>query len=713
MRWLSVLLSLVICHGTIAQVADRSDSIGLPNSENGWYLAPHGTIRILVIFAEIDYDKVPSQDPQPEPTVDWLKGQLPAWKDDLFDPFPLEQPKAMVSRYYSEISLGGFVVLGDYLDHVVIIRQSEHKNLRDLSGLAWGEANKFGALHTAHDLSMADFDMWTDGGKPGKPKVNRPDIHPSYDHVMVILRNSSLTHGQGSTDAGSAGLLFGYPSDTQSRFGAMNGLPFAILKHEFNHLLLGGNNFHSGGGNAPQFDSYILCDQGGWSMMGAANSSLLTCSAWDRDRLGWKADGAPYRINVHDQDGAYRNGDLDPLAGDTGLFILKDLIPSGDAMRIRMPFLPDNVYQQWLWIENHQTTSRNGSPTDQFHWTSTNNPCLSNAVPGLYMTMQIEREEKVGNNIYGGSADYLHPLTASGHYDVILTTDTIRASCPFHGQTIAYRLRTRWENPLSGNCEQELVVYDRNKDGKVERGEHFVMGAGYRPNGSFVDDAGMFGAARHAWTADGERVLGLATNPSSANMLTLRCNGKQEYNKGVPPDNRAIYLNGIRVELVEQRANGDIAVRVSTGDTRLEEHVRWCADSIVLPPLHGKDGNALTVARGGRLLLDRSRTPTRMDLQEEVKGYSYFAPPTRFTVTNGARMLLEPKSELRLENGSELHLMPGSELIVEGCAKLKVDRSSHIVVHGDAKLDAKASTLRKLRRKGRLTDADGSGPIPQ
>src|SRR5690606_8779858 len=196
----------------------------------------------------------------------------------------------------------------------------------------------------------------------------------------------------------------------------------------------------------------------------------------------------------------------------------------------------------------HQTASRNGSPTDRFHFEESGGACLSNAVPGLYMTMQIEREEKMGSNIYSGSADYLRPLTASGHYDVILTDDTIHEACPFNGRSIAYRLRTSHENPLAGNCAQELVVYDRKQDGKVERGEQRVLGAGYRPNGRLVNDAAMFGAARHAWSINGDRVLGLATNPSSANILTLRCNGKREYNKGQPPDNRTVYLNGIRVE---------------------------------------------------------------------------------------------------------------------------------------------------------------------
>ncbi|MFT3884372.1 MAG: hypothetical protein QM724_02750 [Flavobacteriales bacterium] len=701
MRWCLLFLLL----GAARPGSAQPGTAAVPRSENGWYLSPHGTIRVLVLFAEVVYDKNPSRDPQPVPTNDWPKGQLPAWKDDLFDPRPLAQPKAMVSRYYHDISLDDYTVLGDYVDQLITIRESEHANFGDWSGNAWVAANRQATLHTAHGSTINDLDQWHDSSNPGMPKMAGADEPHSYDHVMVILRNSSLTHGQGSTDAGSAGQLFGYPSDTQSRFGAMNGLPFEILKHEFNHLLLGGNNFHSAGGNAAQFSSYLLSLQGGWSMMGAASSSLLTACAWDRDRMGWGAKDAPYRINAHDAQGGYVNSDLDPLAGDTGIFILKDFVTQGDALRIRMPFLPEGEYRQWLWVENHQTYARNGSPTDRFHWENTNADCLSPAVPGLYMIMQIERENKSGPDLFGGYADYLHPLTACGYYDVSLTDDTVPA-CPFGGQDRAYRKEARWMNPLSGNCEQELPVYDRNKDGRVERSEHFVMGSGYQPGGELVTDAALFGAARHAWSANSKRVLNIGSNPSSANILTLGCNNKRELNKHAPPDNRTVYLNGIRIELQEQYANGDIAVRVCTGDTRLTEDTRWCADSIVLPPLRGRDGRSLTVSAGKRLLIDRSRTPTRMDLQETKGGFSYFAPPTSFTIASGASVLLERKSVLSLDNRSAMHLMPGAELVLDRTAKLHVASGSRIVVHRDAKVSARPKVLRKLRKRKQLIDAD-------
>jgi hypothetical protein len=49
----------------------------LQRSENGWHLSPHGTIRILVVFAEIEYDQSREKDPQPDGAEHWPKGQLP------------------------------------------------------------------------------------------------------------------------------------------------------------------------------------------------------------------------------------------------------------------------------------------------------------------------------------------------------------------------------------------------------------------------------------------------------------------------------------------------------------------------------------------------------------------------------------------------------------------------------------------------------------
>lgn len=700
MRFLLLFLALLLVPGVAAQPDQAATGAAVPNSANGWYLSPQGTIRILVIFAELDYDVHPEKDPQPNGADHWPKGQLPNWKDDLFDPFPLARPKAQVTRYYHDVSLGHFTVLGDYVDRLVTIRESEQDRMGDWSAMAWEGANKFGTLRTAHGLALADFDLWTDGGKPGLPKIDRPDAQPSYDHVMVILRNSHiLTDGQGSTDAGSAGLLYGHPSDTQSRFGAKNGLPFGILKHEFNHLLLGGNNFHSGGGNAPIFTGYFIPVQGGWSLMGAANSSLTTCSGWDRDRLAWRPGENRFRISARGPDGNEVNGDIDPLAGDTGTFVLRDFVPTGDAVRIRMPFLEADEYPQWLWLENHQTTARNGSPTDQFQYQYMD--CVKPAVPGIYMQMQVDKERKEGGDIYGGHADYLRPVLATGNHDWRLRGDTITYKCLWPGPTAPYLIKQAWANPLSGMQEQEFPLFDRDGDGKLTRKEALVPRVGIW-NGRTVDDGGFMGSTRQVFTPQGNRRIAMGTNPSSANMLTLAANMNKEVNKGKKPDNRTVYLNGISIELLEQRADGAIVLRVRSGDTRLTADVRWCADSIVLPPLHGYEGTALTLAAGTSLLIDRSATPTRMAAQGGGPGKWWFSPPTKFTVAPEARMVLERGARLQLANNSVLHIMPGAELMVHPKAKLEVGPGTQVVLHGNARLSAKNRVLSKLRRKGRL-----------
>ncbi len=702
--YLGLMRGIFIFLFSVALVQAGAQERPLQNSEHGWYLNPHGTIRILLIYAEIEYDVEPNNDPQPGGAEHWRKGQLPNWKDDVFDPHPLESPVAMVSRYYHDISLGQYVVLGDYVDKMITIKESEHGNVRQAHGLstvAVTEVNKMGELRTRHGLKVEDFDMWKRGGKPGRPKEPGPDDPHSYDHVMVILRNSTLTHGQGSVDPGSAGSLFGHGSDSQSRFGGMNALPFAILKHEFNHLLLGGNNFHSGGGNAAQFQSFFICLQGGWSMMGAGGSSLLTCTGWDRQRLGWIPEGSEFELAARAADGSMVNGDIDPIAGDTGIYVLRDFVTTGDVLRIRIPFIPEDRYQQWLWIENHQGYARNGSPTDRFHWEGTG-PCIDPVEPGLFMVMQIDREDRVGANIYGGHADYLRVLPARGAYDLYLRGDTIFNACPFGGRTLPFIMDERRMNPLTGNHEQELPVYDHNNDGVLEGGAHFSPGTRIR-RGREDGEMAFFGRPDHAFRMNGDRKLGMGTNPSSANMMTLVSAGKRAQYGTDAPNVRKIYPNGISVEMIAMAPDGAITIRVRANDTRLTQDVRWCADSIALPVLRGADGGSMTIAGRVKLTLDRSGTPTRIDQPDTTSGGRvWFSSTTNLEVSEGARIKLEPRAVLQLRNGSTMDLMPGSELELQRRARLNIDRGCVIRVHGDAKITGEQRRVERAMRRGRI-----------
>jgi hypothetical protein len=673
-------------------------------SEHGWYLSPSGTIRVLVLFAEIEYDVDRSKDPQPDGAEHWPKGRLPKWSDELFDPQAYPVPQAVVSRYYHDISLGHLTVLGDYMDEMLTLKESEHSGLANGHGinrLVIKEANERGGLRTRNGLSVADFDLWKRGGRPGMPKVSGADEPHSYDHVMVILRNSTLTHGQGSVEPGSSGKLFGYESDSQSRFGGMNALPFEILKHEFNHLFLGGNNFHSGGGNAPHFQGYFIALQGGWSMMGGASSSLLTCTGWDRDRLGWQARDACSRINARDLKGGCVRGDLDPVRGDTGTFVLRDFITSGDALRIRMPYLDSTEYPQFLWLENHQGWRLNGSPTDRFHY-ELEMACVQGMVPGILAVMQVDRETKVGANIYSGHSDYLRALPASGFHDMFPRGDTVTFQCLWPGPIEPLVVKDRWQNPLTGASELEIPLFDRGRGDVLLRAKDGIIPRVEERNGRYLDEAMFFGHARQVFTPTGNNELGKSTNPSLTNMMTFTSTSGRASFDGKAPDNRVVHLSDIRVKVQEQRADGSIVVHVGVNDVLIDRDVRWCADSIVLHAPQDTTAFAAYVQKGRTVRIDRATTPTRINHPDTVKGKRYFNSPTSFVVARGARLRLESKAELAVLGESTLHLMPGSMIDLHPKARLTIDRSSRIVLHGDAAVHGTKRQMKRLRKGGRM-----------
>ena len=112
MRWILLPCCLLAGLAMLAQgTADAPDTV---RSSNGWYLSPHGTIRVLVIFAEVEYDKHPELDPQPTAPDHWPKGGLPVWKDDLFDPFGARQFRDFLTNRFRLIGLGKRAQISTY-----------------------------------------------------------------------------------------------------------------------------------------------------------------------------------------------------------------------------------------------------------------------------------------------------------------------------------------------------------------------------------------------------------------------------------------------------------------------------------------------------------------------------------------------------------------------------------------------------------------------
>jgi len=635
------------------------------NSENGWSLRAHDSLRVLVVFVEVEYDTLPELADVPEGRDEWRVGELPAYADSLFDPWEKSEPYGVMTRYFQEMSLGNFKVMGDYIPTLYRVNYSDI--MRGGTGRMFQLVSEQMAADsvfvTANGLGLKDFDFWEDSPGSGQVKPPSKGSFQGVDHVMVLQRNyHKLRKGHGRASGSSFGMVGGKRTDSYSVFNGGHGLPFHMARHEMAHLLIGGNNFHAGGGNGPKFTSYFPSIQGGWSMLGAANSSFLTCSGWDRFWLGWKNPENQFEISARDENRKEVNSDIDISAG-RRIFILRDFVTTGDAIRIRLPFIPEEEYQQWLWLENHTTQLLNNSPFDVFRYQHYD--CVDGAKPGIYANMQIESNEKNGGNIYGKvRADYLRPLPADGIYDFMWEPekDTLEPCVnPYH--YYAYYCVDEFENPFSGNHALEIPYYwtDQQQLSDDNTRTPFT-----RRVGDEYERIALMGNARNGFRELEKKTIGIGTNPASSNMLTLL--NTRRPTRADNRDNRKIYLSGLHVEILETFADGTIKLEVRFDDNLLTEKRRWCAPEIVLGNHMSNDADLIVE---NELRLDYGKTMTRFDLPDTVKGKLYFSDPTVLRVSDGAEMevrssvILENQSQVKIDRGGTLHLKRKSRVMIK------------------------------------------------
>ncbi len=694
---------------------------GIYESKNGFALSPHGTIRVLVVFAEINYDT--GTDPNPTNTSGWNVGSLPVWANDLFDPnISQDTPTGLISRYYHEASLGNYNVLGDYVlapDNGGIFKVNNSQiNLIGVQKALIQQVNSVmnENLVTGHNLNnISYFDNWTKMGS-GKPKITpSTDTPPKYDNVIFIFRNRPNLNGTGSaSSAGFATQLLGYSADTYISIGTYSDIPTKVLRHEYAHLLFGGNNFHCSGGGWNQYlgGDYFIPQTGGWSALSLAGASLLSFNAWDRQRLDWKNTNNLYNPSARNSSNtAEVNGDLDgenPLHA--GIYILRDFITTGDAIRIKLPFTdPVSEFPTYLWLENHNGTDMNGSPFDQWQY---QDQCIFPFNYGLMAYIQVDREIRSSTNhsdIYGGYADYLSPLTADGHHDLEHEPSTVTNDCIGWGPTRAFTKSS--QNPLTGCSGQNCSAIDIDSDHMLIHTDH-VNNFVELQNGVYYKNLIQYGHTSHIFDITGNHKIGMGTNPSSSNLMNL-------VGHDFPSNNlknlRKIYLNGLSIEILSQNTDGTIKINIKFDDTDVDNNVRWCADEIVLNSISSNSGYSLNLKTGKSITLDQGTTATRMRNPQTYNGKEIFVSPTLMRIKDEAVVHLEPYSEFIIKNGSELLMESGSRFIVENGARLIVEEGSiltikdcsSLIVNGSGSLLVKDGGILQISPEAMVFFANG------
>ncbi len=640
-------------------------------SENGWVLPTTEEIKVLVVLMEYD-------NPSDVGHADWPSGQLPSWVNSFLDFAPSSSPSGIVTEYFQKASHGEFSVLGDYLlaaqnngvfkIPTSITPNNISGNFTQLLNIINSQTN--GVFTTVNGVTDPQyFNNWT-LSTPGAIKDHLPDAQGRYDHVAFIIRHPSVESTGSANEITSSQSMLGYPLNSRSINFTKGAIPTDLFRHEFGHLLYGGNNFHCAGGgrNQAPAGNYWIADIGGHSLMSLAGSALRTWNGWDQYRLGWKPQTNQYQISARNEAGQEVDGDLDALvASDEGVYVIRDFVTTGDALRIKLPYLdPQTEFGQWFWLENHRGAQNNGFALDEFG--STQLPsCATPAEWGLTVSMQIDRDENCGSDIYGGSADHIRMISADGMWESVFDNSSTSDQC--NPSNSVFLVEKVLPNPLTGHSDLDRHPIDLNNDGQIQDIDQ--TGVFAERVGNNVDWQWYFrGHPRQFFRLGGKEKMNLSTNPT----VTTRINQIGDNAPLVGNNVKTIYINGISIKIIDMLPNGDIKVEIKFDHVDIEEDVRWCAPDIVLNEIPTAHGYSLVVKPEQTLHLDHGTAATNMDIPITFENQQVFTSPTSMHVKSGAHINLEANSEMVIDRRSSLKLEAGSALYVQNGATLRIRR---------------------------------------
>ena len=709
------------------------------NTENGALIPVHGQIKVLLVWAKVTSSFTFTS---PSPVAGYGMGPLPADANDFFDPAftPGVEPTAYLSKYFYQASFGNYVVLGDYLNHVIEVPSGGdgynvvYSYLNSLHGLGLWQPNLSGSSN------LTDFDQYTTNFSTDYlPKAAAADN--KIDAVVILWTNhpSFVGGGHGMQNHGylssSIGPFTGVYADCAfADFGGENAKKFIV--QEYFHGMFGGNDWHTGAGAGKHTFMTVTNPWGiPTQTVGAGVSNRV--NGWDRNHLGWygwvdKNQTIPKSnlISAVDQTGTEIQTDftINSSLG-SGLFVLRDHVLYGDAIRIKLPHLQDDpayavAKNQYLWIENHQKFTT----YDKGQWEDLT--CKELTEPGMWAYIQVGKENKgqlsstidfVSATNTNGCASWIFPLTAEGNYDWKYLNPhqpTTWPICNWNNRTVEVDRfdPTTIPNPFIGYSDL-FNYYNSNGDNKLlaagTGNDQYQPGSSERLSGTTVYNGHSVGDAEDAFNmAFGKEKISISTNPASTPVYTymtpalgsLTPNINQH---NVSYENRSIWLNGVSVEIIQENYNsaffgpGAILIKVRFDDYDVNQPVRWCGNIKVSPndfdptPSDFSDNMyAVNVVPGGSILLDRSRSYTRhyaID-QDPITNEWRFSEPTEMTVLpnayfhmeNGTSIVVDGESTLRIKNNGRLEVHDFGTITVKKGSKLILESGAQLSLHDNA-----------------------------
>ncbi len=630
------------------------------NSENGYWLPNKGTLRVLLVYAEVIGD--PNYTNVNESS--WPAGDLPQNPDLYFNNGTNEE--GMLTRYFREASFGTYNLEGDYFPYLIQIDAQDAGYGSMKSVLKKLDEIKVKKLRTANGyLLNKDFDSWTTTSF-GTQKVNVPDS--LLDVIMVVWRvNSKLSPSTNSGYCATGNMKQNFREfngvNCYSEFVSHANDAYTIMRHEFSHTLYGGNNFHTAGCGAGK--RTFMPSITGYSNMSSWDNIGQAFNGWDRWRMGWKNENKEFDISSWTKDGIYykefdfENFSIKSQGGDS-IFYIRDFRTTGDAIRIQLPGPDSPQLKQYLWLE-YRTDSSLFDIAFQKR-------------SGLYAYIQVGKDNKADMfmNSNNSPGNYLYFHTAVGRFDFTYSKDKNNKYTLVHDD--------KFPNPLTGNHYLMRPIDDLNLDGNLTDSE-LILPEFIERKYEKINAYPAFGSENDAFRYSNKNIISIQSNPSAFNVTTYNFPNHSK----TPFDTDTIYISGLSIQVVDSTYNvikgktsPTLSIKIKWNDYDISKAVRWCGN-IVLRSF--SENTVLNIKNGGELLLDRGLSPTQHNINktDPYDGKLFFTQPTVMVCEAGTTLRIESGAKLTLINKSKLIIKKGAELIMERGALLNVEDGSEVI----------------------------------
>ena len=659
-------------------------------SEYGDCFTPRGPLKVLIVFCKFkgnDADKNNKYWPANQAYPNWIKDNSFVFKS-LSDFNKIDPNNQSLSRYYYESTNilpeeQRFKLYAGYLS-VTIAPQKKDTSWSQMIGLACEELSKIKNI----DNILSQYDN----------RENRPNykfdnsLNPKSDKIVdyVIfdfrfnkrwdkvnipveeLRNANGSGGGFANNEITSAKVGSYT--IKQGFCACDGIsPWVKLyTHEIGHELYGGPHY---GGSNDVLGDYLQSTKL-WGMMSTISNEIFAGpNAWERWYLGW--------IKIkHDIKSKTENG----------TYILRDYYTTGDAIRIKMPYV-DN---QYIWLENHQAKSileKRWDYGDDFSCST-----LPKPPAGLMVYIESASDDKNSNNLNNlayNKPNCMRLINKDGNYDLALNGYETRGE--WCGNVVGkfHKVKT---NPYSGYDVSSAFLSDKNNDNNIEYTNNYNKGPHEQDNILRIDGKFVYGNfATNAGFQVGDKVS-ISSNPAITNL--------QRYNTTTQKSN-PIFLNGISIKVLSKNNNGDLTVQIKYDDFVFENSIRMCGN-IILPP------EIITVKENVNIDIDKSGTPNRT-----TKRKGEFVNPTivstsantKLYLKQGATIEIENESALVIENGSTLSLEKGAKIIVKNGCSLHIKSSASLTLKGDSKIEVENGGYLCVEKGANLTLTDAFSVI--